>query len=123
MIDRLVSFNEQSVVAERRVTAGDPLLGDEGLRGPMLIEALAQTAACCMGLSRHGAAHLGYLVAAAGWKFHAGALPGDTVTLTATRVAALGALHRFAASASVGERQIASGSMTFSVEPASPASP
>lgn len=123
MIDRVVSCEGQTVVALRRVVGGDPLLGDQGLRGPMLVEALAQAAACLMGLTEGKGAHLGYLVAAAGWKFHSTALPGETVTLTATRTATLGALHRFTGSAHVGEREIASGTMTFSVEAATAPAP
>jgi 3-hydroxymyristoyl/3-hydroxydecanoyl-(acyl carrier protein) dehydratase len=56
------------------------------------------------------------LVAAKGWKFPSFARPGETVTLVATKVSALGALHGFEARAHVGGREIASGAMTFAVE-------
>lgn len=115
LVDRVVSADAATVVAEKRVSAGDPLVG-RGLAGPLALEALAQTAACLMGLSAAGrAGHRGYLVAARGWKFPSVALPGDTVTLTATKTSELGALHGFDASARVGDREVASGSFTFAV--------
>ena len=43
---------------------------------------------------------------------------GETLRLVAVKEAALGALIRFAGSAFVGERAIASGQMTFAVEAA-----
>src|SRR5437667_6562256 len=84
LVDRVLSVEGGTVVAEKRVAADDPLLGGGGLGGTLLVEALAQTAACLMGLRHGGESHLGYLVAAAGWKFHAVAAPGETVTLRAT---------------------------------------
>ena len=115
LVDRVVSADANTVVGEKRVSAGDPLVG-EGLGGPLLLEALAQTAACLMGLSNEGrAGHRGYLVAARGWKFPSVALPGETVTLEATKVSALGALHGFSGRARVGERELCSGAMTFAV--------
>jgi len=116
LVDKIVSADGATVVAEKRVTLGDPLLGAGGLGGPLAIEALAQAAACLVGLRAEGASgHRGYLVAARGWKFPSVARPGETVTLTATKVSELGALHGFEASARVGEREIASGAMTFAV--------
>lgn len=114
LIDRVVEVEAGRVVAEKRVAAGDPLLG-RGLSGPMCIEALSQTAACLMGSREPGQRHLGYLVAAQGWKFQGMAEPGETVTLEARLVAELGALSRFEGRARVGERELASGTMTFAV--------
>lgn len=114
LVDRVVTLEPGRVVAEKRVAAGDPLVGG-GLSGPMCIEALSQAAACLMGSREPGQPHLGYLVAAQGWKFHDIAQPGETVTLEARLVAELGALHRFEGRARVGERELASGTMTFAV--------
>lgn len=115
LVDRVVRIEGETVLAEKRVTAGDPLLGDGGLGGLLLIEALAQTAACLMGSQRGGAGHLGYLVAAQGWKFRASAAPGEIVLLQATRTSALGPLHRFEGQARVGDRELGGGTMTFAV--------
>ncbi len=116
LVDRVVAADGTRVVGEKRVTADDPLLGAEGMGGPLLIEALAQTAACLMGLQNEGrGGHRGYLVAARGWKFPASALPGETVTLEAERVSALGGLHGFTARAHVDGRELGSGSLSFAV--------
>lgn len=117
LVDRVVSVAGATVVAERRVTAGDLLTGEVGLGGPLVLEACAQTAACLMGSEHAGeSGHRGYLVAAKGWKFPSFARPGETVTLTATKVSSLGELHGFEARATVGEREVASGTMTFAVQ-------
>ena len=120
LVDRVLSVESDEVRAEKRVTAGDPLLGDAGLGGPLLVEALAQTCACLMG-AQHlaaggGGRHLGYLVAAQAWKFSDFARPGETALLFARRQSSRGALHRFTASARVASRPLAEGIMTFAVE-------
>jgi 3-hydroxymyristoyl/3-hydroxydecanoyl-(acyl carrier protein) dehydratase len=116
LVDRVISVEESTVTAEKRVSAGDPLCGQVGLGGPLLLEALAQTAACLMGAENPGrSGHRGYLVAARGWKFPSSARPGETVTLVAKKVSALGELHGFEAVARAGERELASGAMTFAV--------
>lgn len=115
LVDRVLCVEGEQVTAEKRLTADDPLLVDGVLPGPLLIEALAQTSACLMGAGNAGREHLGYLVAAQGWKFPSRARAGDTLALTAVRTATLGALHRFDGVARVGEREVASGSMSFAV--------
>lgn len=116
LVDRLVSVEGHRVVAERRITVDDPLLCN-GMAGPLAIEALAQTAACLMGVRNRGrSGHHGYLVAARGWKFPDHARVGDTVTLVAEQTSSLGALHGFRGEARVDDREIASGEMTFAVE-------
>jgi 3-hydroxyacyl-[acyl-carrier-protein] dehydratase len=115
LVDRVIAVEDDRVDAEKLVTAGDPLVGDGGLGGPLLMEACAQTAACLMGALGGGEGHLGYLVAAQGWKFLDFARPGEIARFSARRVSMLGALHRFEAVARVGERELASGTMTFAV--------
>jgi 3-hydroxyacyl-[acyl-carrier-protein] dehydratase len=117
LVDRVVAAGEGVVTAEKRVSAGDPLVGDGGFGGPLVVEAAAQAAACLMGLRGGGVAagHRGYLVSARGWKFPSAAAPGETVTIEARQVSALGTFHGFEAVARVGEREIASGQMTFAV--------
>jgi 3-hydroxymyristoyl/3-hydroxydecanoyl-(acyl carrier protein) dehydratase len=112
LIDRVLEVGRERVVAEKRVSAGDPLTGD-GLSEALTIEALAQTAACVMGTER--GQHLGYLVAVRGFSFGDRARAGETLILTAEKQAALGALHRFIGEARVGGRVMARGELTFSV--------
>jgi 3-hydroxymyristoyl/3-hydroxydecanoyl-(acyl carrier protein) dehydratase len=116
LVDRVLFVDGEGgeVRAEKLLCAGDPLLAD-GLPEVLALEALAQTAACLMG--RGVGRHRGYLVAAAHVEFGGRALVGETLCLRARKTAALGALHRFDGEATVGDRLIARGEMTFAVEP------
>src|SRR5438874_1542595 len=106
LVDRVVEVAGVTVRCERRVTAGDPLCAD-GLPELLVVEALAQTAACLVGESR--GEHRGMLVSASGFQFDGRAQPGQTIALVATRTATFGALHRFDGEASVDGRVIARG--------------
>lgn len=113
LIDRVVARGDGRVAAEKRVAADDPLLAGDELPELLLLEALAQTAAC----ANAGALgkHRGLLVAASGVAFDGRARAGDVVTLVATQTATMGALVRFATEARIGARVIARGEMTFAV--------
>ncbi len=113
LVDRVIERGPDHVRAVKRLTTNDPL-GIEGLAESLLIEALAQTAACLQ--AGELGAHRGYLVAAAKFEFHGRAQVGDTLTLTAIRSARLGALVRFEGEATVEGRVLARGELTFSVE-------
>jgi 3-hydroxyacyl-[acyl-carrier-protein] dehydratase len=115
LVDRVVEVDREAarVVAVKRVSAGDPLV-DGALPGLYVVEALAQAAACLRG-AEHGA-HGGMLVAAQGCELAAQVSPGDTLTLTATRRATLGALHRFRCEARVDERVVMTGELTFAID-------
>ena len=114
LVDRLASRTATTATAIRQVTANDPLLGDE-LPATLVVEALAQTAA----LMNDGTvgAHRGFLVALRGVRFESSVHAGDTLSLHTERTATLGGLHRVTGRAHVGERLVASGEMTFSIEP------
>ena len=101
------------VEARKIVTAADPLLADGELPELLVLEALAQTAACHHAGER--GAHQGLWVAASGVTFEGRARAGDVVSLRACKTAAMGSLARFAVEARVGERVIARGEMTFAV--------
>ena len=105
LIDRVVARGDDRVEAEKRVAADDPLLAGDELPELLLLEALAQTAACANAETL--GKHQGLLVAAS--------RAGDVVTLVATRTATMGALVRFSTEARIGERTIARGEMTFAV--------
>jgi 3-hydroxyacyl-[acyl-carrier-protein] dehydratase len=113
LIDRVIASGDGRVEAEKHITDDDPLIAD-GLPEALVVEALAQTAACLMGAGL--GQHRGYLVAATAFEFNGRAQPGETLTLCAERTAALGGLHRFSGEARVGERVVARGQMTFAVE-------
>lgn len=113
LVDRLLSSSASEAVAERRVTQGDPLVNGQ-LPGPLVLEALAQTAALMMGTS--AGPHRGFLVALKDVHFEARVRVGDTLTLRARRTATLGALHRVLGEARVDDLLIARGELTFAVE-------
>ena len=123
VLDRLVALDDARAVAEKRVVAGDPLVGEGGLAGLFVVELAAQAAACLNGAKNLGrSGHLGYLVAARGWKFPRTITPGETLVIEVTRRAELGALASFRAVARVDDEEVASGELTcaarFDEEPA-----
>ena len=79
LIDRVVVRGENRVEAEKRLAADDPLLAGDELPELLVLEALAQTAAC----TNAGALgkHQGLLVAASRVEFDGRARAGDVVTL------------------------------------------
>ena len=113
LVDRLLSATESSATAIHLVTDGDPLV-DGSLSAPLLLEALAQTAALMTDAGI--GAHRGYLVAARDVKFEVPVRAGDTLLLSAVRTATMGALHRVQAQASVDGRVVVRGELTFAVE-------
>lgn len=113
LVDRVVARTEDTVEAERQVAADDPLLADGELPELLVLEALAQTAAC-LNAGALGA-HQGLWVAAQRVALDGRAKAGDVVALRARRTATLGALVRFEVEARAGGRVIARGEMTFAV--------
>jgi 3-hydroxymyristoyl/3-hydroxydecanoyl-(acyl carrier protein) dehydratase len=115
LVDRVVARGEGTVETDKLLSANDPLLADGTLPEVLLLEALAQTAACLQTdtLGRHR----GLLVAAQRFTVEERPRAGETLRLRAVREAVLGRLVRFAAEARVGERRIASAQMTFAIEP------
>ena len=117
LVDRVTGTDPAAgrVTATKLLSHNDPLVGD-GLADVYVVEALAQTAACLESAER--GAHQGMLVAVSGFRFASRARAGETLTLEATRRATMGALHRFSCRASVDERLVGEGELTFAVEPA-----
>ncbi len=113
MVDRLVTATEREAIATRRITAEDPLLGAV-MPASLLVEGMAQTAALMTGAGI--GTHRGYLVAVRNVVFESSVVAGDTLELHARRTGTFGALHRVDAEARVGERVVARGELTFSVE-------
>ena len=113
LVDRVLSRQGGVVEAEKQLSATDPLLAGGELPELLVLEALAQTAAC------HNAgtlgSHRGLLVAATGLIFDGRAVAGEVVHLRAEKTATMGALVRFSVAARVGDRVIARGEMTFAV--------
>lgn len=113
LVDRVTARGDEHVEAEKRVAADDPLLAGDELPELLVLEALAQTAAC-LNAGALGK-HQGLLVAASRVEFDGRARAGDVVLLRAKKTATMGTLVRFETEALVGERVIARGEMTFAV--------
>jgi predicted hotdog family 3-hydroxylacyl-ACP dehydratase len=105
----VLAASDAGVTVEKRVS-GAPI---EGL---WLLELSAQAAAVWNARradDRRG--HLGYLVAARGWKFPRAALAGETLTITVAPDGNLGALARFRSTVRAGDEELASGELTCAV--------
>lgn len=115
LVDRVIDVATagSSIVTERRLTVDDPLMAPDGLPETMMVEALAQTAACLNGEARGH--HQGYLVAINGFTFSRRAQAGETITCRAERTAMLGSLHRFRGTIAVGDEEICVGQLTFAL--------
>jgi 3-hydroxyacyl-[acyl-carrier-protein] dehydratase len=116
LVDRVIVREAARVECVKQLASADPLLFNDELPELMLIEALAQAAAC-LNTGELGR-HRGLLVAASKFEFAGRARAGETVRLVATKEAALGALLRFSVAAYAGERLLTRGQLTFAVESA-----
>jgi 3-hydroxyacyl-[acyl-carrier-protein] dehydratase len=113
LVDRLLSSGNGEARALRRITTNDPLMGNT-LPTPLVIEALAQTAAL-MNQDVAGE-HRGFLVALRNVQVSSQVVAGDDLALHTRRTAALGGLHRVTGEAHVGDRVVLTGELTFAIE-------
>jgi 3-hydroxyacyl-[acyl-carrier-protein] dehydratase len=135
LIDRVVDAAAGSVRARKLLAAGDPLLAGGVLPDALVIEALAQAAACMHGAAAAAAPPApagteageaptrGMLVAAQDFEFSGRARAGDILELAVTADGDFGQLARVRGEASVDGRVIARGRLTFALEPARSAPP
>ena len=122
LIDRVVECTPQrSIVTQKQVSAGDPLVRDGGTDGSwfpsmLLLEGLSQTAALLFRLSYAGSASagmlpwLGFLQAS----LHASGTPGDVLTfeVSVTKMTQRGGV--FTGRASAGAALLAEAELAFS---------
>jgi 3-hydroxymyristoyl/3-hydroxydecanoyl-(acyl carrier protein) dehydratase len=114
LVDRVIVREATRVECAKQLAGTDPLLFSAELPEVLIIEALAQAAAC-LNAGELGQ-HRGLLVAAVGFEFHGRARAGETLRLVAVKEAALGGLVRFLGEAFMGEHLLARGHLTFAVE-------
>lgn len=112
LVDRVVSATASEVVAEKRLSAADPLLAD-GLPETLLVEALAQAAGYLLGSG--GSQHRGMLAALSGFQFERRASAGETLSLRVRQTGVMGALHRFEGEARVQDRLVARGALVLAI--------
>jgi 3-hydroxyacyl-[acyl-carrier-protein] dehydratase len=115
LVDRVIERPAaQTVVVEKRVSANDPALASGSLPDTLLLDAMAQAAACV----NVEPGHRGVLVQVADVEFLARVVAGDTLRLRATQVASLGPLRRFEIDAHVDATLVGKGTLTFAIEAA-----
>ena len=114
-LDRVLTADDCGVTVEKRVSGAD-------VEGLWLLELSAQAAAVWNArATAGGSSHLGYLVAARGWKFPRAATAGETLTITVEPTGALGPLARFHSTVRSGNEELASGELTCAVVASPPA--
>jgi predicted hotdog family 3-hydroxylacyl-ACP dehydratase len=115
LLDRIVSWDAESCVAEWTVPADSPWTRDGRLARGAFLEIAAQAAAAHAGL---GGAVLdargrgGLLAAVPTFRFLADAVPGDVLVATVRRVADFGVLARFDCRIERGGALLAEGALT-----------
>jgi 3-hydroxyacyl-[acyl-carrier-protein] dehydratase len=107
-----------SITARRTLRPEEPHFaghfpGHALMPGVLVTEALAQTCGLLKGLELESAAGVFYVVAAANVKYFSPAVPGETLTLTAEKLAGHGVFLRYQVEALVGRRRIAAGELTL----------
>lgn len=121
LLDRVVSRDAQSVTVEKQLTVGEAWLAGDGLAETLLTDLLAQATACWLGTQMadgmaEGAGRIGYLVAVRDLRFHRRARAGETLIITASQIASMGALRAFRVRAAVGDEEIAQGELTCAID-------
>ena len=118
-VDRIVACDAQGGAFEKAVSATDPLTTAGAFPRPLVVEAMAQAAAAFLGWetrAQGGIPGSGVLASLDGFEFSGDARPGDVVRLEARRTRTVGPVMRFEAIARVGERILASGTLTIALE-------
>jgi 3-hydroxyacyl-[acyl-carrier-protein] dehydratase len=109
LVDRVLEVTADAVVAEKLVSASEPVLaghfpGEPIMPGVLLVEAMGQAAG--LGVLVNHPQHRGRGMALLGVdsaRFRRPVVPGDTIRLETRVVRRRGDVYRFAASAWVGE--------------------
>lgn len=125
LVDRVLSHEqERAIRCSYRVPVDHPYLnrlsGFSCFPPCLLIEALGQTAALSIRLTRpvaaSGAAQLGFLVRIDQCSLSAPAQASDEVVLSARLVASYGPLHKYDVNAQIDGRTVATASLTLHVD-------
>jgi predicted hotdog family 3-hydroxylacyl-ACP dehydratase len=119
MIDEVVQYGTERIIARRKVNTGQPFVEETGLEDAALIECIAQTIAAGDALyaqSRGGQVLRGYLTGLTGLKLHGRAAVGETIEVVADCLRRMDGMGLFDVKASVGERTLAEGRFKLYVE-------
>lgn len=121
LVEELLDVDEDRAVARCRcrVEPGSPLVQDGRLPRMLMIEMLAQSAACLKGyieLKRGLPIRPAYLVRIDDLEILHAPAPGDAVEVEAVEQRGLGDYFVYRASATLGDTRVAEGSLRFVVE-------
>jgi 3-hydroxyacyl-[acyl-carrier-protein] dehydratase len=131
-VDRVVRLEvDRRITAERLIRTEEPWFaghfpGRPILPGVLVTDALAQVSGLLWGLSRRRRAggddgvQRVFFLAAANMKYMSPAVPGETLTMTATAERSYGSLFSYAVEAAVGRRAIARGTLTLALTEGTP---
>ncbi|MBX3460648.1 MAG: hypothetical protein KF696_11910 [Planctomycetes bacterium] len=119
LIDDVLEWGAERIVARRTVRLGDPFVTAQGLEDAALLECIAQTIAAgdaCFAVSKGGKVQRGYLTGLTGVTIHGHAEIGDTIEVTALCLKRMDGMGLFDVTAKVGERLLVDGRYKLFVE-------
>jgi predicted hotdog family 3-hydroxylacyl-ACP dehydratase len=119
MIDSVVEYGAQRIVARRLVQSGQPFVHSGHLDEVALIEVIAQTMAAGDAMyakSRGGEVLRGYLIGLTGLKLPSRAREGETIEITADCLKRMDGLGLFDVRATASGRVVAAGRFKLYVE-------
>jgi 3-hydroxyacyl-[acyl-carrier-protein] dehydratase len=120
-VDRILSLEEnRRIVGIREVRADEWFFpghfpGAPLMPGVLIVEAIAQTAACLTALNPTYAGRIAYFAAIDAVRFRRPVLPGDVLVMEAEVLWLRGRHGRFAGKATVGGELVAEGEFAFAV--------
>jgi len=122
-VDRIVEVDDKRIVGIKDVREDEWYFpghfpGAPLMPGVLIIEAIAQTAACLTALNPAYVGRLAYFAALDGVRFRHPVFPGDRLTMEAEVRWLRGRHGRFVGKASVGEKLVAEGEFAFAVSDA-----
>lgn len=120
MVDRILEMEDRRVVGLKNVTINEPFFaghvpGQPVMPGVLIIEAMAQVAACLIQNRPALAGRLVYLAGIDRCRFRRVVLPGDTLRIEVEMRALRGRIGKVWAAARVGEEPVAEAELTFAL--------
>lgn len=119
LIDEVLVWGPERIVARRTVRAGDPFVSADGLDDSALLECMAQTIAAgdaCFAKFKGGIVRRGYLTGLTGVKIESRAAVGDVIEVTANCLKRMEGMGLFDVESKAGERQLATGRFKLYVD-------
>jgi predicted hotdog family 3-hydroxylacyl-ACP dehydratase len=112
LIDEVVHWGPERIVARRTVRLGDPFVTADGMDDAAMLECIAQTIAAgdaCYAQAKGGKVRRGYLTGLTGVRIHSRVAVGETVEVTGLCLKRMDGMGLFNVVALVGQRIVAEG--------------